>query len=80
MNGEREPLDLSEYIAGTRTMWMTCWKCKVNKTDITKDFISAETQNNIRKKSPDYNPACDELVIFSRTCEDCKRKELTTKC
>jgi hypothetical protein len=75
MNGEREPIDLEPYITGKRAMMNTCYKCK-QKKDMTKDFIVVETQNNLRKQSPDYNAGCDELVFFSWTCQDCKDKKI----
>lgn len=74
MNGEREPIDLEPYKTGKRFMMNTCDHCH-KKKDMTKDFIMVETQNNIRKTSPDYNPACDELVFLGWVCDDCKKKE-----
>jgi len=64
------PIDLEPYKSGKRKMMMKCWheECE-NEIDITKDYISAETQNNLRKTSPKYNPGCDELVIYGRECE-----------
>lgn len=74
MKGELEPIDLDPYIKGEKKMGCTCSVCH-EKKDMTEDFIMIETQNNLRKQSPHYNPACDELIFHSWTCKDCKAKE-----
>lgn len=70
------PIDLEPYISGKKKMGMKCRgydNSGCGKTiDITKEYIQCETQNNIRKKAPDYRSACDELVIHSKKCDSCK--------
>lgn len=74
MKGEREPIDLEPYKKGERKMMNKCDRCE-EKKDMTEDFIMIETQNNLRKESPDYNAGTDELVFLGWICRDCKDKE-----
>jgi len=77
LKGEREPIDLTPYISGQKKMFMKCHGFDGSgcgkDIDITADFIAVETQNNLRKTSPDYFPSRDELVIPSRKCEVCQK-------
>lgn len=78
MYGERELIDLEPYRKGEKIMMNICDKCKQMK-DMTKDLIMIEEQNNKRKRNPNYDPNCDELVFFGWTCEDCKREERASR-
>jgi len=73
---DRTPIDLEPYISGKRQMMMKCRGFDNSgcgkQIDITKQYISCETQNNLRKKSPDYRAGCDELVIFPKKCDSCQ--------
>jgi len=76
MNKKYPPKDLSPYILGKKKMFMKCSGfdgsgCGI-AIDITKQYIGCETQNNLRKQSPDYHPGCDELVIFPKKCDVCE--------
>lgn len=68
---EYDLIDLEPYRNGERKIRMGCSHdgCS-NKIDITKDYITMEEQNNIRKQVEGYNPACDKLYIFGRDCEE----------
>jgi len=68
---EYDLIDLEPYRNGERQMMFTCSHdgC-TNKVDITKEYITMEEQNNIRKQVDGYNPACDKLYIFTRYCEE----------
>ena len=70
-DSEYDFIDLEPYKTGERKMMFLCSHegCS-NKIDITKEYISMEEQNNIRKQAPHYNPACDKLYIFTRYCYD----------
>lgn len=62
----RELVDLEPYISGKKKMMKKCdhKDCEENQ-DITKDYIHVETLNNKRRTEyEDFNPACDELVLF----------------
>lgn len=73
---DRTPVDLEPYISGERIMQMKCKGFDGNgcgkPIDITKEYISCETQNNIRKQDPQYREGCDKLYIFPRKCDECK--------
>lgn len=70
MEIEYDVIDLEPYKSGKRQMMFRCSHddCKED-VDITKEYISMETQNNIRKQVEGYNPACDKLYIFTRYCD-----------
>lgn len=76
-DAEYDLIDLEPYKKGNSKMMFRCsHEGCTNKTDITKEYITMEEQNNIRKQVPDYNPACDKLYIFTRYCKKHdKRKE-----
>ena len=70
-NPEYDYTDLEPYETGQKKMMMHCHhKGCPNNINITKEYISMEKQNNIRKQASDYNPACDKLYIFSRYCPE----------
>lgn len=63
----KEIIDLKQYEDGKKKMMITCSHKGCNeKKDITKEYISVEKQNNIRRKSlgDKFDPACDELIIY----------------
>lgn len=72
---EYDLIDLEPYKKGEKKMMFECSHkgCKID-VDITKEYISMETQNNIRKQVEGYNPACDKLYIFTRYCEEHKHE------
>ena len=70
-NDEYDFIELEPYETGKKKMMFRCsHEGCTNRIDITKEYISMERQNNLRKQVPDYNPACDKLYIFTRYCLD----------
>lgn len=77
---EYDQIDLEPFIKGEHRMMFGCsWEGCKEKVDITKEYISMEQQNNIRKQAPDYNPGCDKLYIFTRYCPEHEKADQERK-
>lgn len=62
----KEIIDLEPYILGKKQMMKKCdhKDCENNK-EITDEYIRVEKLNNKRRETyKDFNPGCDELVLF----------------
>lgn len=75
---DRTPVDLEPYKTGKKKMMMKCRGFDNSgcgkEIDITQEYITCETQNNIRKLDPQYREGSDKLYIFPKKCENCTTK------